>query len=194
MGMYMVQSNGLEPSNFGYSVCGDIRGLSGAAERGDIDAFLWENFTTKPYYDSGVLRRLGIVLAPWSSFLIGQRRTSTPATAAAATTAPADLQLQNAIDTFLNVLQESVEQFADPAPQTRAHAIEYLSKRFGYSKADATAWIEGVSYTKTATGRVQLREVDRAVMEKCMSVLKAAGAIDHARSPQDICVQGVLAN
>ncbi len=50
-----------------------INTLDGAVESltsGTSDYFLWEKFTTKPYVDTGVFRRLGSCPTPWPCFVI----------------------------------------------------------------------------------------------------------------------------
>ncbi len=50
-----------------------INTLDGAIESltsGTSDYFLWEKFTTKPYVDTGVFRRLGSCPTPWPCFVI----------------------------------------------------------------------------------------------------------------------------
>lgn len=50
-----------------------IRNLDGALESlsaQETDVFYWEKFTTKPYVDSGQLRRIGEFVTPWPCFVI----------------------------------------------------------------------------------------------------------------------------
>ena len=50
-----------------------IKNLDGALEslKGlSTDVFYWEKYTTKPYVDSGQLRRIGQFITPWPCFMI----------------------------------------------------------------------------------------------------------------------------
>ena len=50
-----------------------IKNLDGALPslaNNETDVFYWEKYTTKPYVDSGQLRRLGEYLTPWPCFMI----------------------------------------------------------------------------------------------------------------------------
>lgn len=50
-----------------------IKNLDGALEslkNLETDVFYWEKFTTKPYVDSGLLKRVGEFPTPWPSFMI----------------------------------------------------------------------------------------------------------------------------
>lgn len=50
-----------------------IKNLEGALESLhalETDVFYWEKYTTKPYVDSGILRRIGEFLTPWPCFVM----------------------------------------------------------------------------------------------------------------------------
>lgn len=54
----------------------EIRDLDGALEalpKGKADYFMWEKFTTKPYVDQGIFRRVGNCPTPWPCFVIAVR-------------------------------------------------------------------------------------------------------------------------
>jgi len=48
---------------------GAIRGLT----ENKADYFMWEKFTTKPYVDNGIFRRIGNCPSPWPCFVIAAR-------------------------------------------------------------------------------------------------------------------------
>lgn len=53
-----------------------IKNLGGAVEgltTGKADYFLWEKFTTKPFVDDGIFRRIGNCPSPWPCFVIAVR-------------------------------------------------------------------------------------------------------------------------
>lgn len=53
-----------------------IKNLAGALEglpNGEGDYFMWEKFTTKPYVDDGIFRRVGEIPTPWPCFVIAVR-------------------------------------------------------------------------------------------------------------------------
>lgn len=54
---------------------GDLEGGIRAIEQKKADYFLWERFTTKPYVDQGVFRRIGICPTPWPCFVIAARES-----------------------------------------------------------------------------------------------------------------------
>jgi len=55
-----------------------IRNLDGALaslSQQETDVFYWEKYTTKPYVDSGQLRRIGEFITPWPCFVIAATNT-----------------------------------------------------------------------------------------------------------------------
>jgi sulfonate transport system substrate-binding protein len=51
----------------------DLEGALNALPNGQADYFMWEKFTTKPYVDNGIFRRLGNCPTPWPCFVIALR-------------------------------------------------------------------------------------------------------------------------
>ena len=47
--------------------------LRAAVNDTSVDFFMWEHFTTKRYYDSGELKRVGEIYTPWASWDIVAR-------------------------------------------------------------------------------------------------------------------------
>jgi len=53
-----------------------VQNLQGAIEslsKGESDVFYWEKYTTQPYVDQGIFRRLGEFVTPWPCFVIAAR-------------------------------------------------------------------------------------------------------------------------
>ncbi len=51
----------------------DLEGALKALPKGEADYFMWEKFTTKPYVDQGIFRRVGNCPTPWPCFVIAVR-------------------------------------------------------------------------------------------------------------------------
>eukprot|EP00455_Lapot_gusevi_P044765 TRINITY_DN5637_c0_g1_i1.p1 TRINITY_DN5637_c0_g1~~TRINITY_DN5637_c0_g1_i1.p1 ORF type:complete len:295 (-),score=60.60 TRINITY_DN5637_c0_g1_i1:158-1042(-) len=56
-----------------FEVKGNFENLRNSVNDGSTDAFLWEVFTTKPFHDSGEIRYVGQVAAPWTAFTVASR-------------------------------------------------------------------------------------------------------------------------
>eukprot|EP00834_Sanchytrium_tribonematis_P005771 NODE_373_length_8576_cov_0.988557.p5 type:complete len:240 gc:universal NODE_373_length_8576_cov_0.988557:3754-3035(-) len=65
MGHLLKNRDGIQ---FNFKVCQDINGLLDHLRKGEIDAFLWEYFTTLPLIDKSEI--MGTIDSPWPSFYI----------------------------------------------------------------------------------------------------------------------------
>ncbi|KAJ1655682.1 hypothetical protein IWQ61_004612 [Dispira simplex] len=161
-----------------FRVLHNLPGLAQAAEKGEVDAFLWEVFTTKHLYKSQQLRPIGQVIPPWSSFSIGARvhqLLDNP-------------EGQLAVRRFLEVLNEAVQEFlAGMTQETKDNgegealppSLRFLMERFHYSQADALAWFKTVRYPS------DVRNISRQELGQCVHILRNAGAIHNSDRTED---------
>lgn len=131
--------------------------LRGAVNAGEADFFMWEHFTSKRYYDSGEIRRVGDIYTPWSSWKIV---ASTSLTSGAG-------GLDPRVDDLFAKLDKGIAHF-------NAHhdeAVQYISTSLDYSEADAREWLSTVRFP-TAT-----RGVKPEVVDNCVAILRKAGVL-----------------
>lgn len=108
-----------------------IKNLDGALESlGNLetDVFYWEKFTTKPYVDSGALRRVGEFLTPWPCFVI------------AATEDILKTQPENVTRT-LRVIHDSCDRFMQSDV-----AIKMVSDRYKQKLSDVERWYHSTEW------------------------------------------------
>ncbi|KAL7266377.1 hypothetical protein RUND412_011077 [Rhizina undulata] len=93
-------------------VLNDFLGLRKGVSDGTADAFMWEHFTSKRYYDLGQIRKIGQIYIPWPSWHIVAR-------------APvlADPAGAKAIAEFLDGLNKGVRFFLENQGRT----VEYIA-------------------------------------------------------------------
>ncbi len=102
-----------------------IKNLEGALEsleHLETDVFYWEKYTTKPYVDSGQLRRVGQFLSPWPCFVIAARNEILE-------------KSPEAITRMLRTIHDATDQF-----MYAKNAIDLVSKRFGQKPKDVEKW------------------------------------------------------
>ena len=102
-----------------------IRNLDGALEslqKLETDVFYWEKFTTKPYVDEGLLRRVGEYVTPWPCFVI------------AATDDILEEQPENVIR-VLRTIHDSCDSF-----MRNDEAIKMVSERYQQQLKDVERW------------------------------------------------------
>ena len=135
MGIYTgLTQLGLEQKDIAFVVANTFQGLRDGVSRGDFDVFMWETFTTKPWFDRRELTHVGDVSTPWPafSFVSGSSMTTEKASAVRHRLFPA--------------LSEAVELFASPVPAARADAIARIVRDHGHTPEDAALWLTRVRY------------------------------------------------
>ena len=70
--MAQIDANGqgLELKESQFDIIKNLDGALSSLEKLDTDVFYWEKFTTKPYVDAGLLKRIGEFPTPWPSFMV----------------------------------------------------------------------------------------------------------------------------
>eukprot|EP00696_Hemimastix_kukwesjijk_P011466 gnl/Hemi2/243_TR64_c0_g1_i1.p1 gnl/Hemi2/243_TR64_c0_g1~~gnl/Hemi2/243_TR64_c0_g1_i1.p1 ORF type:complete len:508 (-),score=126.05 gnl/Hemi2/243_TR64_c0_g1_i1:19-1362(-) len=120
---------------------------------GSSDAFMWETFTTKPFHDSGEVKRVGDVTTPWPCFMLAALRKSM------------DTKLDEIRRAFLAV-QEACEIFA-----SEAGMVDLVASRYDLQPCDAAAWYNGGLKICCAP------HVSEAGLERAMHTLQSVGVV-----------------
>lgn len=140
-------------------------GVNHTGEVTPSDAFMWEVFTSKKYYDNGEIKKIGQIYTPWPSWVV------TASTDAIASKTPA-------LAGFLKSVNEGIEYF-------NAHpdeAIQYIAANLDYSAEDAAAWLKTVTFVEDTT------KVDPEVVKKTISILQAANVLGEPAESKDYVV------
>ncbi|KAL4942916.1 hypothetical protein BDV06DRAFT_221758 [Aspergillus oleicola] len=125
--------------------------------------FMWEHFTTKPYFhdSNSPLKKIGEIFTPWPSWLIVASNSVFP-----------DPEKDERLNKLFSVLDEGIKQFnADTAAVVKMLGTGELGCHYG--EEDASEWIKDVRFA--AEG---VRGVDGEVIGSVVDVLKVAGVID----------------
>lgn len=125
--------------------------LRDAVRDAEADAFMWEHFTSKRYYDSGEIKRVGEIYTPWASWKIAGRDPS---------------------DGRLAAMFESLDKGIRHFRENQDEAVKYIAENLDYSAEDATAWLDTVTFEDSTS------LVDAADIQKTIDVLDAAGILD----------------
>lgn len=160
--MAIVDQNnrGFDTEKIKFEVIGNLQGALKAFEKNDVDAFMWEKFTTKPYCDNGQLRRIGECPTPWPCFVIAVR------------------------DEFLSTHQEDISRMLkviNSSSQTLKqdpNAIEMISKRYNLQANDVKTWFDA---TEWSNGEA----IDQEMITHTLETLKSLGIIDKISNPTE---------
>ncbi|KAI1284676.1 hypothetical protein F5Y07DRAFT_11754 [Xylaria sp. FL0933] len=164
-----------------FVVLQNFANLRKAVNDGTADFFMWEHFTSKRYYDSGEIRRIGEIYTPWSSWKI----VASTALLGAGEKGKAYPKL---MDVFKK-LDQGVKYFETHQDE----AVEYISTALDYSAEDAREWLTTVRFSSKTEG------VNVDVITKCVSILRKAGVLKEVDGVKaeaiadEMLVQGLAA-
>lgn len=148
-----------------FVVLNTFESLRRAVNAGEADFFMWEHFTSKRYYDSGDIRRVGEIYTPWSSWKI------VAGTALAAGGGGEGGGGGKAQDPRLGDLFARLDQGIKHFNENGEEAVRYISTELDYSEEDAREWLKTVRFPERTEG------VDLGVVEKTVGVLRKAGVL-----------------
>ncbi|RLV92367.1 hypothetical protein JA1_003249 [Spathaspora sp. JA1] len=121
------------------------------------DAFMWEYFTSKKYYDNHEIKQIGEIYTPWPSWVINANAKSLSVK-------------ETDIKNFLTAVNSGIEYFVNHIDE----AVEYISTNLDYSAEDAREWTKTVKFNQ-GVGKVPL-DWDSIVV-KTSEILKFAGVL-----------------
>lgn len=160
-------------------VTGHSESLSSQNESPKAEFFMWEHFTTKPFFHPTAekpdppLKKIGEIFTPWPSWMIVSSTALFPSP-------ENDQRLQQ----LFQALDYGIKAFeADTAQVVKLLGTGELG--CNYIEEDATEWLKDVKFTNGTRG------VDRNVIEGVVDVLKVAGVIDSAMG-NDEAIQRVV--
>lgn len=128
--MAIVDANSKDQklSNEQFNVIKNLDGALASLEDNTSDVFYWEKYTTKPYVDSGQLRRIGEYLTPWPCFVI----------------AASDKILKEQPENVIRVLR-TIHDACDKFMQD-PNAIQMVSERYDQKLKDVERWFHSTEW------------------------------------------------
>mmetsp|Transcript_39607 Transcript_39607/g.66408 ORF Transcript_39607/g.66408 Transcript_39607/m.66408 type:complete len:547 (+) Transcript_39607:57-1697(+) len=148
---------GVEGAKF--KVVGAFDKLRTSVNDGSSDAFMWETFTTKPFHDSGEVKRVGEIFTPWPCFMLAARED--------VATEKKDL-----IKRALAAVGEAAALFhkeANTMPQ-------FIAKKYELKVEDAKQWYSGVKIAAKP-------EVSSKALATALGSLQKAGVLTKENYP-----------
>jgi len=161
MAIVDANSKGQKIKKEQFNIIKNLDGALFALDKKETDVFYWEKYTTKPYVDSGQLRRIGEYLTPWPCFVI------------AATEEILKKDPENIIR-MLRVIHDSCDRFMREADVS----IEMVSQRYEQQKEDVERWFHSTEWAMH--GWISDKMISNVIYN-----LKLAGIMDkEAKSPE----------
>jgi hypothetical protein len=118
------------------------------------DAFMWEIFTTKKYYDNGEIKQIGQIYTPWSSWVIS-----------ASTDLTENAEGREELAKLAKAINEGIVYFNSHHDE----AVNWISSNLDYSAEDAKAWLSTVRFSHD----VSKVDID-LVIKKTVEILETA--------------------
>jgi hypothetical protein len=140
---------------FEFTVRNDFKSMRDGVNDGSSDYFMWETFTTKPYHDSGEIKRIGQITPPWPAFMFA---------------AHVDL-LKNHSDDLVKVLtaiRKATQVFME---QKGDESIKRVMRILEYPEEDVRRWFKTVHYAEDS------QQVSRSAIKVTLSTLLNAGVV-----------------
>lgn len=151
-------------------VTGQNEAQSSQAPNPTAEFFMWEHFTTKPFFHPTTekpnppLKKIGEIFTPWPSWMI-----------VASTALFPNPEQDDRLQALFRALDQGIKDFErDTAQVVRLLGTGELG--CNYNEEDATEWLKDVKFTAGTRG------VDSKVIGGVVDVLKTAGVIDTAMS------------
>ncbi|MEL6560703.1 MAG: substrate-binding domain-containing protein [Bacteroidota bacterium] len=145
----------LEESQF--HIIKNLNGALTSLESLDTDVFYWEKFTTKPYVDKGVLKRIGEYPTPWPCFVI------------AATDDILEKNPELVKDT-LSVIYRMNKDFMD-----NPNAVKMVSSRYQQKEEDVLEWFGSTMWSTS-------NQIAESVIDKVIFTLQKAGVLKEGQT------------
>lgn len=142
-----------------FVVINNLEGALASLTAGKSDVFYWEKYTTKPYVDSGLLRRVGEFITPWPCFMIA-------ATEGILAASP------QAVIRMLRVIHDACDTFMGDESN-----ILKVAKRYEQKEKDVAKWFHSTEWA--IHGWINNKMINNVTYH-----LEVAGIIEERISPQ----------
>lgn len=119
-----------------------VKNLDGALEslpKGLGDYFMWEKYTTQPYVDKGIFRRIGECPTPWPCFVIAVRNEMLE-------------EHKDDVETILKIINNTTAKFKD-----LPDVDKMISERYQINIEDVRLWL---SLTEWSQEQLSFKELD----------------------------------
>lgn len=123
MAIVNAYNQGWDLDSLKFVIVKNLEGGVKALQHNEADYFLWEHFTTKPYVDQGIFKRVGDCPTPWPCFVIAVRNETLE-------------NHPNEIKSILEIINKQNQNFKEIT-----HIDEILAKRYEQQVEDVQKWL-----------------------------------------------------
>jgi ABC-type nitrate/sulfonate/bicarbonate transport system substrate-binding protein len=155
MAYLLAKQHQWNPNLLKFKVIDNLEGARNEFRKGEVQAFLWEKYTTKPYVDMGEFQRIGEIPTPWPCFVI----VASP----------------EALMKFPKEIKELQKQlYATSARllQDKKLLADHISSYYKIQVEDIDAWLEQTEWATDPS-------MSKAALEQTMQILLDLDLIDN---------------
>ena len=152
----------------GKTICDDqfviVKNIDGAIKSlngGESDFFYWEKYTTKPYVQKKLLKRIGEFISPWPCFIMA-------ATNKIISNSPEEL------DKVLHIIHRACDDF-----MKNPDAVSLVSERYAINQGDASYWYNATEWATDSW-------VSDKMLESVLFTLKDVGLLPQEASTREL--------
>ncbi len=161
MAIVDANSKGQKIDKEQFNIIKNLDGALASLTSLESDVFYWEKYTTKPYVDSGQLKRIGEYLTPWPCFVV------------AATNDILEREPDNIIR-MLRVIHDSCDRFMRESTES----MQLVSERYKQKLDDVERWYHSTEWA--IHGWISDKMINSVIYN-----LKLAGILDKtAETPE----------
>jgi len=168
MAFLLARQHQWEAKDLQFNVIDNLEGARAAFKSGDVQAFLWEKYTTKPFVDRGEFKRIGEIPTPWPCFVI--------------VASPAALQR---FPKEIKEIQKQLYATSASLMEDKKLLADHISNHYGIKVADIDAWLD---QTEWATDR----SMSKAALEQTMQILLDLDLIDNKLPLEELVADGYV--
>jgi len=146
----------------------EVGGLDGAIQafrEGAVEGFLWERFTTQPWVDQGLMRRVGQCPTPWPAFALAVSELALK-------------EIPEAVEHVASRINEVCRGF-----QQRSGNVDEIAARYGLEREQADEWLKLTEWSYEPS--IESRE-----LEAIIETLKDLSLLESGIDPEDCLVPG----
>lgn len=140
-----------------------VKNLDGAVDgltEGKADYFMWEKFTTKPFVDNGIFRRVGNHPSPWPCFVIAVREDFLKSN-------------KEEVKTILELVNNTTKEFKDIPSIDRM-----IANRYDQKLEDVQEWLSLTEWSQ--------ENIDKETIENVQKQLLALNIIPEKWNYEDL--------
>ncbi len=131
---------------------------------------MWEHFTSKKYYTSHEIKKVGEIYTPWSSWKIVASNSLLSPNLSSETND--DGEGGGEVDKRLDDVFEKIDKGIEYFRQNKEESVRFISEELDYTEEDAREWLGTVVFEDRG-----VRGVEEGVVSETIEILKKAGVV-----------------